>query len=149
VDCVFLTKGGVDLKQLPESWEHSFREPRIGKVIAVEPGFSYAMTASSLKSIQNPVLLINLGNENQRWKAADMSATGSNIINLMPQAEHATFAPAHHFTFLPECKPNGEKILAEEQDDPICTDPVGTNRAHIHQQIIAKVSQFLGLPTPQ
>ncbi|WP_298613039.1 hypothetical protein [uncultured Thiothrix sp.] len=146
VDCLFLSKGGVDVRKLPDTWEQSFHEPRIGKIIAVEPGFSYAMTEKSLKSIQNPVLLISLGNETQRWKAADLSETGSNIINLIPQSEHATFAPAHHFTFLPECKPKGEQILAEENDDPICTDPAGTNRAQIHQQIIAKVSQFLGLP---
>lgn len=148
VDCVFLSKGGVDLKQLPATWEQDFRDPRISKIIAVEPGFSYAMTAKSLNSMQKPVLLISLGNREQSWKAADMSEQGSNLIKLIPQAQHETFAPAHHFTFLPECKPNSEKLLAEENDDPICTDPAGTNRAQIHQQILAKVSQFLGLPKP-
>lgn len=148
VDCVFLSKGGVDLKNLPASWESDWREPRISKIIAVEPGFSYGMTAESLKSIQQPVLLITLGNEQERWKAADMTDKGSNIIKQLPQAEHVTFAPAHHFTFLPECKPNAEAMLREEQDDPVCTDPAGTNRAQIHQQMVAKVSQFLQLTTP-
>lgn len=147
-DCTFLRQGGVDFTHLPDSWESNFREPRISQFIAVEPGFSYGMTAASLKTIEKPLLLITLGNKNEQWKAADMSETGSNLINLIPKAEHAVFAPAHHFTFLPECKPKGEALLREEQDDPVCTDPAGTNRAQIHQQIIAKVSQFLQLSKP-
>ncbi|MFZ1388779.1 MAG: hypothetical protein WBP46_03170 [Thiolinea sp.] len=147
-DCTFLRQGGVDFKQLPDSWESNYSEPRISQFIAVEPGFSYGMTATSLKAINKPMLLITLGNKNEQWKAADVSESGSNLINLIPKAEHAVFAPAHHFTFLPECKPKGEAILREEQDDPVCTDPTGTNRAQIHQQIITKVSQFLQLSKP-
>lgn len=144
-DCTFLRRGGVDFKHLPDSWKKDFREPRISQLIAVEPGFSYGMTTASLKTIEQPTLLITLGTKDQQWKAADMSETGSNLINLIPKVQHATFAPAHHFTFLAECKPIGEKLLREEQDDPVCTDPLGTNRSQIHQQIIAKVSQFLEL----
>jgi predicted dienelactone hydrolase len=143
-DCVFLAKGGVDLSKLPDSWEQDLRDPRISSIIGVEPGFTYAANPESLKKMNYPILLINLGKAD-RWKAADMNATGSNLVAQLPHADYAQFAPAHHFTFLPECKPNAAAMLKAEQDDPICDDPAGTDRRAIHQQIIDKVTAFLKL----
>ena len=147
-DCAFLAKEQVDLGQLPESWEQDLSDVRFSKIIAIESGMSYAAIPESLANIKIPMLLINLGTAEQRWKATDMSESGSNLVKHLPQADYAVFSPADHFTFLAECKAIGAEILREEQDDPVCTDPIGTNRKHIHQQIINKVSQFLGLPKP-
>ncbi|WP_020395666.1 alpha/beta hydrolase family protein [Thiolinea disciformis] len=147
-DCAFLNKEQVDLQQLPDSWEQDLSEHRFSQMVVIEPGMGYAALPDSLQAIKIPMLLINLGTTAQRWKTTDMAETGSNIVKLIPKAEYSVFAPAYHFTFLPECKPIGEELLREEQDDPICTDPVGTDRAHIHQQIITKVSQFLKLSKP-
>ena len=50
-----------------------------------------------------------------------------------------------HFTALPLCKPAAEEILKEEGDDPVCTDPKGTDRAAVHATIINEIAGELGL----
>jgi hypothetical protein len=54
-------------------------------------------------------------------------------------------APANHFTAMPLCKPAGEAILAEEKDDPVCTDPAGGDRQTIHDRIIQRIAAHFGL----
>jgi hypothetical protein len=39
----------------------------------------------------------------------------------------------------------GAVILEEENDDPVCTDPAGTDRAALHGEIIAAMTAQLGL----
>ena len=51
-----------------------------------------------------------------------------------------------HFTALPLCKPMAEEILTQEEDDPVCTDPAGTDRAAVHRRIVAGILADLGLP---
>jgi hypothetical protein len=48
-----------------------------------------------------------------------------------------------HFTFLGLCKEHAAEILAEEGDDPVCTDPAGVVRAEVHQRLIDAVSAAL------
>ena len=38
-----------------------------------------------------------------------------------------------------------EEILKEEGDDPVCTDPKGTDRAAVHATIINEIAGELGL----
>lgn len=143
-DCVFFAKGGVDLANLPDAFEGDMRDARIGRAVAVDPGMSYALTPASVAALHQPVLLINLGGE-ERWQAADVGPRGSALASRLPRAEYATFAPAHHFTFLALCKPGGRERLAEERDDPVCDDPAGTDRAGIHEAVVARIAAFLGL----
>jgi predicted dienelactone hydrolase len=143
-DCTFLAKGGVDLANLPDAFEGDMRDPRIGAAIGVDPGLTYAFTDASVAAMDIPVLLINLGGE-ERLKAADVSAAGSNLAGRLPNVEYVTAAPANHFTFLALCKPAGREILADEGDDPICDDPAGTDRAAIHEQIVEHIAKFLRL----
>ena len=143
-DCVFFTKGGIDFARMPAAFSGDMRDPRIRAAVAIDPGFTYAMTKQSLKAINMPVMLINLGGDDL-WKAIDVSANGSAITDALPQVEYARLAPAHHFTFLALCKPQGAALLAEERDDPVCDDPAGTDRARIHEEITARIALFLGL----
>ena len=143
-DCIFLAKGGVDLDNLPDAFEGNMRDPRIGAAIAVDPGFSYAITDASIAAMDLPVLLINLGGE-ERWLAGDVSARGSNLVGRLPHVEYATAAPANHFTFLALCKPGSAERLAQEHDDPICDDPAGTDRAAIHKKIVERIAAFIKL----
>jgi len=78
--------------------------------------------------------------------ATDTSERGSGFETLVPEARVETLAPATHFTAMPLCTENGESILADEKDDPVCTDPAGTNRKAVHDKIIDLAAQHFGLP---
>ena len=143
-DCVFFTKGGVDFARMPAAFSGDMRDPRVTAAIAIDPGLTYAMTQQSIEAMNLPVLLINLGGDDL-WKAIDVSAGGSNLAGRMPQAQYARFGPAHHFTFLALCKPEGRALLAEEKDDPVCDDPEGADRGQIHEAVASRIAAFLGL----
>lgn len=143
-DCVFFAKGGVDLTGLPAAWEKDVRDPRIDAAIAVDPGLTYAFTPESVANLDLPVLLINLGGED-RWLTGDVSARGSKLTERLPHVDYAVVAPGSHFTFLALCKPEGAALLEAEQDDPVCNDPAGTDRAKAHTEIAGHAARFLGL----
>lgn len=143
-DCAFFTKGNVDFSALPEDFSADGKDDRIKAVVAVDPGFSYAVAQDSLASLSAPTMLLSLGEED-RLVAADVSKTGSNLVNRLPNATNPVIAPANHFTFLAECKEQGPAILNEEGEDPVCTDPKGAHRGSVHQRIIDKIVTFLRL----
>src|SRR4029077_11827616 len=91
-------RGGVDLAKLPDAFEGDMRDVRITAAIGVDPGLTYAFTDASVAAIDLHVLLINLGDE-ERLRAADVSAAGSDLVGRLPHAEYVTAAPANHFTF--------------------------------------------------
>ena len=94
---------------------------------------------------QDKLLLIGLGTGEDRLYATDTSAEGSGFEALVPDAKVKLLAPANHFTAMPLCKPEGEALLAEEKDDPVCTDPAGGNRQAVHDEIIALIASHFGL----
>lgn len=144
-DCVFLAKGGVDLSALPAAIEGDLSDPRISATIAVDPGpIEGLVTPDSIATIDEPVLLINLGG-GERWRAVDVTTRGSGLKDRLQQVEYAVVKPANHFTFLGLCKPEGPALLEAEQDDPICDDPEGTDRVKAHAEIVDHIAAFLGL----
>ncbi|MFC7421187.1 hypothetical protein ACFQNF_15095 [Iodobacter arcticus] len=64
-DCAFLAKGGVDLAQLADVYDK-----RISKIVAIDPGWTYAISNESAAAMKRPILLINLGDKD-RWKTVD------------------------------------------------------------------------------
>lgn len=143
-DCVFLSKGGVDLAQLPEAFDSDMRDSRIASAVAVDPAFTYAFTDDSIAGMKLPILLLNLGDA-KRWKASDVTDKGSDLLRRLPDAHYVAIEPAHHFNFLAECKPEGRKLLEQEADDPVCDDPPGTDRRQVHGKIIERIAAFLRL----
>ena len=100
------------------------RDTRITAAIGVDPGLTYAFTDASVAAIDLPVLLINLGGE-ERLKAADVGAAGSNLVGRLPHVEYVTAAPANHFTFLALCKPAGREISWKKAMIQFATIPQG------------------------
>ncbi|MCI5047614.1 MAG: hypothetical protein MRY59_08930 [Aquisalinus sp.] len=88
--------------------------------------------------------LINLGNSD-RLGAADVGPNGNMLASRLPDANYVEIAPANHFTFLGTCKQRAAQMLEDYGDDPICTDPEGTNRAAVHAQLIEAITSGLGL----
>ncbi|MCV0429009.1 MAG: alpha/beta fold hydrolase [Roseibium sp.] len=141
-DCVFFAKGDVDLVSMADGLASSGRDQRVRSAVAIDPGFTYAVNDESLSAVTMPIQLISLGEENL-WKAADVGSNGSNLTGKLENVTHVSLSPANHFTFLGECTEQGAAILEEEQDDPICDDPQGTDRADIHKQIVKVIAGFL------
>lgn len=147
VDCAFFRAGGVDPAAMPDEVGADLHDARLSAVIAVDPGFGYALAPDSLASIAAPVLLLNLGSfgPDSIWHAVDAGPEGADLVTAIPDATHRVIDGAMHFSFLALCKPGAEEMLAEEGDDPICTDPEGSDRAAIHGRIIAEIRGFLDL----
>ncbi len=89
--------------------------------------------------------LRQMGRGADRLDSTDISARGSGFAALLPQAKTLEIAPAYHFSVLPLCTDKGAQILLDEKDDPVCTDPVGADRADIHARVIATPKAHLGL----
>lgn len=143
-DCLFFAKGGVDIAALPlDKFNAELTDPRISAVVAIEPGMSYAFDQDSMAANRLPVLLINFGERASRWPTADMSPLGSDFAARLPKADYIEIAPGAHYTFLAECKPGARQLLEQEGEDPICDDPAGTDRADVHNRVIAAIAGFL------
>lgn len=140
-DCGFFLKGGVDFAAAP-GFASDARDPRISQAVAIDPGFGGAVIADSIDSVTAKVHLINLGDVDG-LEATDVGPAGNNLAARLPGATYSVIAPAMHFTFLGLCKEHAAEILAEEGDDPVCTDPAGVVRAEVHQRLIDAVSAAL------
>lgn len=144
--CAELTAKGVDISTIDKAkYEASYKDPRISAVAAIDPGLTWGLAPEDVADVSAPLLLLGLGNAADRLRATDISALGSNFQALVPQADVLTIAPAMHFTALGLCKPAGEAILREERDDPVCTDPAGTDRAEVLDSIIDALAEHFGL----
>ena len=144
--CADIAEAGADLARLDAGlWGADHADPRIRSVVAIDPGLTHGLTASEVAGVQGDILLVSLGQGADRLPATDFSPAGSNLVGFLPDARLLEIAPAAHFSMLPLCKPAGAAILAEEKDDPVCTDPAGADRAAIHAQVLTAASAFFGL----
>lgn len=144
--CRELKREGVDISGLDRTkYEASYKDKRIVAAAAIEPGLTWGLTASDVSGLDVPVLLIGLGQGKDRLEATDTSVTGSNFEALYPTARVEHIVPATHFTALGLCKPAGAAILREENDDPVCTDPPGTDRQAVLNQIIKLMAEHFTL----
>lgn len=147
-DLQYFGMSGANVNAAP--WTASHKDARVKAVVAIDPGLTWDMTAGDVRDLdQKSVMVIGLGTGLDQHYATDTSANGSNFDGLVPHAKKVVIAPATHFTAMPVCKPAGAEILAAERDDPVCTDPEGTDRAAVHQRIIGLAADQFGLPGRQ
>lgn len=142
-DCGFFRRGGADFATAP-GFGADTRNPMVGRVVAIDPGFGGSATTESLSAVNIPVHLVNLGTDT-RLAAVDVGPAGNGLSGRMKAATYSVIAPASHFTFLAPCKPGAEAMLEEEGEDPICTDPKGADRVKIHAALVADIASALGL----
>ncbi len=144
--CNDLIEGGADLDALDaELWNASYKVPQLTAVAAIDPALLYGLTQSNLAGLLGKVQLIALGAGANRLLATDYSDQGSGFQRFLPDTSMQTIKPASHYTALPVCKPEGPAILLEEGDDPVCTDPAGTDRAAVHQRIVEVIARTFSL----
>jgi predicted dienelactone hydrolase len=136
--CDGLTRADVEISNIDEAdWNAAYADPRVTHVTAIDPGLIWGLDQADTTSLVENVHLIGLGQGDDRLLATDFDSSG--LAALLPNAQIDNIVPAMHFTALPLCKPMAEAILIEEQDDPVCTDPVGTNREAVHTTIVAHI----------
>lgn len=144
-DCAFFEKGGVNLRRIPESFSADMLDVRFSRIVSVDPGLTYAVQPESRERVRASILFVNLGDENI-WPAVDVSERGSGLAGRLSDAWREVIAPAHHFTFLAVCREGAADRLRAWDDDPICDDPEGTDRAETHEKVADAVAAFLELP---
>jgi predicted dienelactone hydrolase len=129
-----------------EKWTASYKDNRIKAVVALDPGLTWDMRPENVRDLdQKTLLVIGLGTGKDQHYATDTSGLGSNFDALVPQSKKLVLAPATHFTAMPLCTDKGPAILAEEKDDPVCTDPNGTDRKIVHGKIIDEIAKHFEL----
>ena len=127
-------------------WTASYKDARVKAVVSIDPGLTWDMKPENVSDMdQTAIMIIGLGTGQDQHYATDTSARGSNFDSLVPNARKVVLAPATHFTAMPLCTAKGAAILAEEKDDPVCTDPKGTDRKALHDRIIALMAEQFGL----
>ena len=144
--CADILRAGITISNLDKAkWESEWKDPRIRSVAAIDPALTWGVTRDDVAGLEVPLLIIGLGSEADRLHATDTSALGSGFDALVPTATITRIAPATHFTALGQCKPNGAEILKEEHDDPVCTDPAGTDRTTVMARIIEALASHFRL----
>jgi predicted dienelactone hydrolase len=144
--CRDILKAGIVISEIDQTkWNASYKDPRITSVAVIDPALTMGLSKSDVAELNVPVLMIGLGEGESRLLATDTSEKGSNFETLFPAAKTERIIPATHFTALGLCKPNGAAILAEEKDDPVCSDPAGTDRKAVTRKIIAMIANHFKL----
>ena len=142
-DCAFFLNGGVRFADRP-GFEGDARDRSVRRAVAIDPGFGGAVVPGSLAETSARVTLVNLG-EADRLGAVDVGPDGNDLARRLSGAAYVVIAPAHHFTALGACAPGAAALLAEEGEDPICTDPEDVDRADVHARLVEAVAAGLGL----
>lgn len=142
--CGLLMSENVNMQGIdPATWNENYGDGRVTHVAAIDPGFVWGLEASDIADLTPSTLVIGFGGDGLRMLATDFDRSG--LSSLLGQRRIERLDPAYHFSAMPLCKPAAEAILAEENDDPVCTEPDGSDRASIHARIIALISEELGL----
>ncbi|MDE0303521.1 MAG: hypothetical protein OXI87_01355 [Albidovulum sp.] len=142
--CDELLSDAVNLPAFdPAPWNANYRDDRVTHVAAIDPGLVWGLDQNDTRDLIEEVTLIGLGDGDSRLLATDFDASG--LLELLSGSKVRRIRPAMHFTALPPCQPTGELILREENDDPVCTDPAGTNREAVHASILSQIASDLGL----
>ena len=146
--CRDIARAGIDLLQLDEAlWNRSYRDARVKAVAAIDPAFHQGLTQSDAQDMVGSVVLIGLGTGAGRLPDTDFSPGKSDLATILHEAHIEVLAPAMHFSALGLCQPKGAQMLADDGDDPVCTDPPGTDRAALHDHIIQVLARQWHLGT--
>ncbi len=121
-------------------FEQQNRDARITSVISVDPGLATTFQKDSLKAIDTPVTLINLGGPGH----VPMAVLSDQLAKDIPEATYLQVEGADHFSFLPVCKPGAADFLKSVgESDPICED-TQRPRADIHAELSRLIVDAFG-----
>ena len=127
-----------DLRSLDKSrFEQSNRDPRIVSAVVIDPGLATVFKPESVKAIDIPLALVNLGSPGD----IPVAVLSDALAKQAPNATYAQVNVSDHFSFLPVCKPGADEFLKSiGEPDPICED-TGRSRADIHDELTGLIRQ--------
>ena len=141
--CDLLLSDDVNVQGMdPLIWNANYADVRVTHVTAIDPALIWGLTPSNVANLMPSTLVIGLGRGESRMIATDFDRSG--FSDLLGDRRIERLDPAYHFSAMPICKLKGEAILKEENDDPVCTDPPGSDRAAIHAKIVNLMAESLG-----
>jgi predicted dienelactone hydrolase len=119
--------------------DHS--DKRIRAAVALAPGATESMTATSLESLA-PTLLVGLEHDQQLPPETHLRPM---LAHLRPPSRYLEIAGAQHYSMLFVCRDNAAAVLREVGEDPVlCEDKYGRTREQIHAEVNAAIVKFLG-----
>lgn len=134
----------VDLSNYDQDkWNASYKIESVTSVAVIEPSLVHGLERSDTLNLVDDVTLFSFKDGNKYDYATDIDVSG--LATILPDATRVNFNPAYRFSAALKCKPGVEKKLAEEGRFPICTDPAGSDRDSIHNQIIDTLTLKLSL----
>lgn len=145
--CDWMQSDGFNLMDWPASAEADLRDDRISRVMAFDPAFGFSWDPDSLAASDAPTLLVNLGPTGfgSEWFGVGVGPDAADLPAIMPDTTYAVIDDSWHFSFLPECRFYAPLLIWWEGEDPICSDPWGSDRGRVHQRIVSMASDFIGL----
>lgn len=142
-DCGWMTAAGVDFSTIDTArYEADLSDPRITRVIAIDPALTPAMTQGSLSTLTRPTLILNLGTQD----TLPLALNAAPAAALIPGASYTALPGARHFSFLAPCSPLGQIIIGLAGEDNICTDHNLRPRETVHADLHTQTSAFLTAP---
>jgi predicted dienelactone hydrolase len=131
-DGAFVKVEPFDLREIDRKlFEQSNHDSRITAVVAVDPAFGTLMKSESVKTVDIPVTLINLGNEGK----VPLAVQAEQLSKDLPDATFHRVENSDHYSFLPVCQPGAAEFLKSfEENDPICEE-TARPRADIHEEL--------------
>ena len=140
-DCAFLAHFGIDLHEMDLSPAgQDLSDPRISAAVVVDPGIVSTLTEDSIAAIDIPMLILNLGREDE----VPSGVYAGKLADSIPSARYTTLPGASHFSFLAQCKPNGAQILEREgEPDALCEDAGNEPRSALHESLAKEIIGYL------
>lgn len=140
-DCAFLARYGVNLHAMDLSpASQDLRDGRVGVAVIIDPGIVSTLTEDSLRAIDIPMYIVNLGDEDK----VPAGVYARSAVEMIPTATYDIVPDATHFSFLAQCKERGAAILENEgEPDALCDDAGGRDRAAIHADLTRRIVDFL------
>lgn len=144
-DCVFYKNGGVDLLSVNQSdVEQSHKDERINALVVIDPAYGRSFEASSLSTLP-PMLLITPKVEQDTIDDLQIGYLRDQLVSQQSNGvENLIIDGAHHFSFLPRCKPYASYVLGlvEKGAEVLCLKEDGIDRTKIHSTTVEAVVQF-------
>ncbi|MFN7169523.1 MAG: alpha/beta hydrolase family protein [Pannonibacter sp.] len=136
--CDWVRQSKVDLRAMDMGAAgRDNRDKRIRFAMALDPAPVDVFEVETLREIEIPVELVNLG----RAAEIPLTAQAAGISKAIPGAQYSTIEDASHYSMFAECKPGAAEIAVDEDiGEPICADGGLRSRHEIHSQLIDTVA---------
>lgn len=145
-DCDFYSSADIDFTKLDKvKFEASHKDDRISAIVAIDPAYARSFVATSLAELP-ATLFISPVVEKDSKDDLQMGYLQAQMQSISSTASHEflKFDGAHHFSFLPRCKPFSYYLLGalERGAQVLCAEENGVTREQVHKDATAAIQEF-------